>query len=221
MTASTPTTEAGTRRADGGYAKSTETRARLLAAALAEASERGFMNTSVARIADRAETAVGSVNYHFGSRGDLLRELMQTLMADLSARLASVVYADDSDFFDRTRAELLAFVEYLRANPAHVRLADEVKLLEPDLYRVGIRTWVAHMAERIRTGIAEGAIRPMGDLEVEAQAHFLLGARHFLEELLHEGDPPRDEAVVDAYLGLVRHGLSRRAADARPAGSRP
>lgn len=215
MTIATGVEATAARRTDSGYAKSTGTRARLLAAALAEASERGFMNTSVARIADRAETAVGSVHYHFGSRGDLLRELMRTLMADLSGRLASVTHDDESGFFERSRAELLAFVEYLRANPAHVRLADEIKLLEPDLYRDGMRAWVALMAERIHAGIAEGSIRPMDDLDVEAQAHFLLGARHFLEELLQGGDPSRDEAVVDAYLGLVRHGLARRAAVGR------
>jgi len=196
------------RRSTGGYAKSADTRARLLAAALAEASERGFMNTSVARIADRAVTAVGSVHYHFGSRGDLLRELMRTLMADLSDRLASVAHRDGADFFDRRRADLLAFVEYLRANPGHFRLADEIKLLEPDLYRDGMRAWVELMADQIRAGITEGTIRPMDDDEVEAHAHFLLGAHHFLQELLRDGDSTLDESVVDAYLGLVRHGLA-------------
>ncbi|MSO87642.1 MAG: TetR/AcrR family transcriptional regulator [Acidimicrobiia bacterium] len=200
---------AGVHRAEGGYAKSADTRARLLTAALAEASERGFMNTSVARIADRADLAVGSVHYHFGSRGDLLRELMQELMLDLSDRLAGLVLPDGADFFDRSRAELLAFVEYLRRNPAHVRLADEIKLLEPDLYRDGMSAWVDELGDRIRAGIADGVIREMDDLEVDAQAHFLLGARHFLEELLHGGDASRDAAVVEAYLGLIRHGLSR------------
>ena len=64
------------------YAKSRDTRARILAAALAEASESGFHMTSVARIASRAGVAVGNLNYHFGSRRELLRELMGTLVAD-------------------------------------------------------------------------------------------------------------------------------------------
>lgn len=57
-----------------GYAKSRETRAQLLAATLAEATERGLHETSVATIAARANAAVGSLNYHFGSRDTLLRE---------------------------------------------------------------------------------------------------------------------------------------------------
>ena len=50
------------------YAKSADTRARILAAALAEASESGFHKTSVARIAARAGVAVGNLHYHFGSK---------------------------------------------------------------------------------------------------------------------------------------------------------
>ncbi|MBM3674952.1 MAG: TetR/AcrR family transcriptional regulator [Actinobacteria bacterium] len=199
-------------RQRAGYAKSRETRARILAAALAEAVERGLRDATVARIAARADTAVGNVNYHFGSRGALLRDLMRLLMADLSER-RSVATADDGDFFARYRAELLAYVAYLRANPAHVRLADEIKFAEPELYREGVRTWVGQLASRLRAGIAEGSIRPMDESEVTAQAHFLLGARHFLEDMIGHDGRTGDEAVVDAYLGLVRNGLARDRAD--------
>ena len=50
----------------------------------------------------------------------------------------------------------------------------------------------------------------MDDDEIAAQAHFLLGARHFLEQMRESVDGPGDEAVVDAYLALVRDGLGRR-----------
>ncbi len=201
-----------------GYAKSRDTRARILAAALAESSERGFRKASVAGIAARADAAIGSVHYHFGSREKLLRELMCVLMADLSARLAAAS-DDGADFFDRHRAELHAYVDYLRANPAHVRLADEIKFQEPELYREGVADWVRQMSSRIRAGIAEGSLRPMDEPEIVAQAHFLLGARHFLEETLQRDDPAGDVAIIDAYIGLVRDGLGHsnaRAAFAPP-----
>ena len=106
------------------YAKSRDTRARILAAALAEASEAGFHKTSLARIAVRAGVAAGNLNYHFGSRRELLRELMASLVADLMSRLPVADPDDSADFFDRQRAGLMAYLDYLRANPAHVRLAD-------------------------------------------------------------------------------------------------
>jgi AcrR family transcriptional regulator len=193
-----------------GYAKSRDTRARILAAALAEASDSGFHKTSVARIAARAGVAVGNLHYHFGSRRELLRELMGSLVADLMSRLHAADPDDSADFFDRQRAGLLAYLDYLRANPAHVRLADEIKLHEPDLYRRAVAGWVERMLVMIRVGIERGTLRPMDDAEVAVQAHFLVGARHFLEQMIESVEGSGDEAVVDGYLSLVRDGLRRR-----------
>ena len=72
--------------------------------------------------------AVGNLHYHFGSRRGLLRELMGSLVADLMSRLHAADADDRADFFDRQRAGLLVYLDYSRANPAYIRLADEIKL---------------------------------------------------------------------------------------------
>ena len=195
------------------YARSEGTRARILDAALVEASESGFHKTSVARIAARAGVAVGNLHYHFGSKRELLRELMGSLVADLLARLHVADPDESADYFERERAGLLVYLEYLRANPAYVRLADEVKLHEPELYNLAVAGWVELFVARMRTDIERGILRPMDDSEIAIQAHFLLGTRHFLDQMMEsvDGRPyPGDEAVVDAYLRLVRDGLRRR-----------
>jgi AcrR family transcriptional regulator len=196
----------------GRYAKSRDTRARILAAALAEASQSGFHGTSVAKIASRAGVAVGNLHYHFGSRRELLREMAGSLVADLLSRL-HVAHPDGSaDFFDLERSGLLIYLEYLRENPAYVRLADEIKLHDPDLYRRAVMGWVDRYMARIEEGIERETIRPMKEVEIAAHAHFLLGARHFLDQMMEGGNGrpyPGDEAIVDAYLGLVRDGLRR------------
>ncbi len=197
--------DAGTELPRGGYAKRHRTRAMILDAALAEASERGLHRASVTGIAARANTAVGSLNYHFGSRAQLLRATMGKLMTDFSARMATVDAECTGDFFERHRAEVLAYVDYVRSNPAHVRLVEEIRFLEPELYREGITAWVEHLCTRLRDGIANGSVRPMNDAEIAAQAHFLVGARRFLEDLVAEAG--HEEDVVDAYLGLIRQGL--------------
>lgn len=195
------------------YAKSRDTRARILAAALEEASDSGFHKASVARIAERAGVAVGNLHYHFGSRRQLLRELMGSLAADLLSRLSVADLDESADYFERERAVLLVYLEYLRANPAYVRLADEIKLHEPELYRRAVAGWLELFVQRIRAYVERGFLRPMDDAEIAVQAHFLLGTRHFLHEMLEgvDGRPyPGDEAVVDAYLALVRDGLRNR-----------
>jgi AcrR family transcriptional regulator len=195
-----------------GYAKRHRTRALILDAALAEASERGLHRASVSGIAARANTAVGNLHYHFGSRAALLRATMQRLMTDFSARLAVVDEQHHDDFFERHRAELLAYVGYVRENPAHIRLVEEIKFLEPQLYRDGVDTWVELLSQRLRAGIANGSVRAMGDDEIVALAHFLVGSRRFLEDLVSEVG--RDEQLVDAYLGLVRNGLAAQPREA-------
>jgi AcrR family transcriptional regulator len=158
--------------------------------------------------------AVGNLHYHFGSRRELLRELMGSLVADLISRLHAADTDDGADFFDRQRAGLLVYLDYSRTHPAYVRLADEIKIHEPDLYRSAVDEWVERMVARIRIGIEQGTLRPMDEAEISVQAHFLLGARHFLEQMLESVDGLADEAVVDAYLSLVRNGLGRQRGNA-------
>ena len=131
------------------YAKSTDTRAQLIAAALEEASERGLRAASVAGIAARANAAVGSLGYHFGSRNALLREAIEQLVSDLYARQAVADAQAGPGFFERHRAELLAYVQYVRVNPSHIRLTDEIKYVEPELYRSGVDRWVELLRMRL------------------------------------------------------------------------
>jgi AcrR family transcriptional regulator len=207
-------------KARPGYAKSQETRARILAAALEEASDSGIHETSLAAIAARAAVAIGSVNYHFGSREELLRELMASLTHGLLSRLDAAEASDGADFFERERTGLLVYLEHLRANPSYLRLAGEIRQHDPALYRRTVAGWLARVSSRIRSGIESGDLRPMDDAEIAAQAYFMLGANQFLDQRVRrDGLPfPDDETVVDAYLTLLRGGLGRIAA--QPHGGR-
>ena len=209
--ASTPTLSAPEpERAESGYAKSRDTRARILAAALEEAGESGFHKTSVAAIAKRAGVAIGSLHYHFGSRAELIRELMEQLMKIYMARVMSAEAESGGDYFSRERATILAYVGLVRRQPDFVRLADEIRLQEPELYRRGQRRFVERMAQRIRTGIEEGTLRPMGDAKIQLKAQLLINARHALEELALSDSTLTDEAVVDAFLEFERDGIGAR-----------
>ncbi len=212
------TTESGAPPAPAraGYARSRDTRARILEASLREAGEVGFHKTSVARIAARAGVALGNVNYHFGSKSQLLRELMVSLVRDLRSRIHVSLPADSDDFFDQERAGLLTYLEYLRENPAYAGLAEEAKLHEPELYARAVAGWVEEFVARVRIAIERGVMRPMDDPEIRAQGYFLFGTHQLLDRLMNTDAYPGDEAVVDAYLGLVRSGLGRPSPKERP-----
>ncbi|MFK7896558.1 MAG: TetR/AcrR family transcriptional regulator [Myxococcota bacterium] len=205
-----------------GYAKSKETRARILNAALEEAGESGFYKASVARIAARAGVALGSLNYHFGSRAALMQELMQQLMDGyMESRETAFESQSEGDYFERERALLLAYVALVRRTPSYVRLAEEIRLHEPALYQRGAEEWIGRMVTRMRAGIAEGTLASLSEAELQLKARILVGARHALEELAlrdskwSDGAEYDDEAVVDAYLDLVRNGLGVSTAGAK------
>jgi AcrR family transcriptional regulator len=189
------------------YQRSDETRSRILDAALAEACEVGFQKTSVARIADRAGVAVGNLNYHFGSKQELLRRAMVSLIHDFRAQLLFALPSDSHDFFDQERSGLLTYLAYLRANPSHVRLAEEVRLHDPSLYKRSTDAWLDEFSERVTSAIEQGAIRKMTPSEIRMRGYFLLGAYQFLDRLIESRPYPGDEAVADAFLSMLRTGM--------------
>lgn len=69
--------------------RSTETRERIQAAALELFATRGIRETSLRHIAERLGITKPALYYHFSSREELLRSLMQPLVDDVEAVIAA------------------------------------------------------------------------------------------------------------------------------------
>lgn len=69
---------------------SRETKAALLEAAKQLVTERGYAGTSVRELAAAAGTNLGAVNYHFGSRENLLNEALLEFFKEWAGRSAEV-----------------------------------------------------------------------------------------------------------------------------------
>ncbi|MGW0183405.1 TetR/AcrR family transcriptional regulator [Nocardia sp. NPDC003345] len=69
--------------------RSTDTRERIQAAALELFATRGIRETSLRQIAERLELSKPALYYHFSSREDLLRSLVQPLADDIEAMIAA------------------------------------------------------------------------------------------------------------------------------------
>src|SRR5689334_23516536 len=68
-----------------------ETRERLLSAALFVFAERGFERATVKDITDGANANIAAVNYHFGSKESLIRQVLETFLRPVNqARLAAL-----------------------------------------------------------------------------------------------------------------------------------
>ena len=190
----------------GEYAKSESTRALILDAALAEALEVGFLSASIAKIAARAGLSTGIINYHFGSRGELLKEAM-TIQVVKFMDFSSAPTSEDT-FFTYVRRLIIAYVQFLRANPNYRRLSEEVRHHDPEIYASANRVHVERIIQGIQWGIGRGDLAPLNKEGMLAKAYFLLGTMSFLDRLLEDPACLSDELIADTFVSLLEGGLS-------------
>ncbi len=198
-------------RKRGNYAKTAETREKILAAAMQTAEDLGFHGVSLSEIAKRAGVAVGNVSYHFGSREELLREVMQTVTAQLQQDVL-VAGVSGRNAFERGEAGIRAYLSFIHRHPAYARMAEQVRHHHPEIYRENLAAWLALQRAAIEQGIKEKTLRPMTDDEISATAYLIIGAHNFLDQMIEGIDGreyPGDDVVVDAYMKLFRGGLEQ------------
>src|SRR5580704_13111084 len=105
----------------------TARRAQIMAAAIDTIAELGYGQASLARIAEAASTSKGVIIYHFGGKDELIRELLQELIARASAYMRPRIEAE------QTGAGMLrAFIEsnlaFMAENRNHVAATVEIAL---------------------------------------------------------------------------------------------
>jgi AcrR family transcriptional regulator len=114
---------------DGQSRTFTETarRAQIMAAAIDTIAELGYGQASLARIAEAAGTSKGVIIYHFGGKDELIKELLQELIARAGEYMRPRIEAE------QTGAGMLrAFIEsnlaFMAENRNHVAATVEIAL---------------------------------------------------------------------------------------------
>src|SRR3954447_26224150 len=81
----------------GTRAPTRDTRAEILAVAAELFTEKGYEGTSLREIADRLGITKAALYYHFRSKDDMLRALVEPMMGVLAALVARLEAATDVD----------------------------------------------------------------------------------------------------------------------------
>jgi AcrR family transcriptional regulator len=151
------------------------TQAKILAAAVALFSARGFERTSVNAIASRAGVSHSAIFWHFGDKATLFQEAFRTLLVPFVEELKGTVHHLDSRerFFE-------LFEGYERFVSCHRETIET------------ILRWV--MESR---GLREALRKPLFALHDE----FAADLRESLESLL--GDPRRTRALAACLVALL------------------
>ena len=186
----------------------TNTRERIVEAALRLFSERGTTGVSVREVADAAAVTVPGLYYHFASKADLIREVY-------AAHGVTKGWDPDQDFVppspgpvvDRIVAQAEREFERMRANREFLRhMQREDVLGDDDARAVGkelAEAWRARWSEVL---VASDDLAPTADVEVAADviATFLWGL--FVQYLSREDDSVNDR--IEAFARLIGRALS-------------
>lgn len=187
-------------------------RRRLIAATRELVAAQGVGNTSVAAIGARAGMSRGAVNFHFGSKDDLLVAVSQEVTQDWEAQALADLGPATADADALVDGLVTAWLGELKGNPDRVRIVVMLlfEALGPSPH---LHSHFGELATRVRSRVAEylaaqqEAGRVNSGVDVEGFANFFVGVL-FGVATSHLLDP--SEARLDSTIAEARATLHAR-----------
>ncbi len=191
--------------------KSEEIRDALFQAAAETVGEYGYIDTSIARITQRADLAQGTFYNYFGSRQDIFDELLPVLGAKMMLHIRQQVRGATT-FLEREEKAFRAFFSFLKRMPYFLRILNEAEIFAPKAHKAHFRNITEGYIRFLRKAGQNDEIAVMSDDEIEATVYILVSARGYLamRYLTPEGIVVMPEEAVAAYMRLVTRGLPER-----------
>jgi len=161
-------------------ARGERTLRKILDAAREEFGERGFSDSSIVGITQRAGVALGTFYTYFESK----EALFQALVRDMSAQVRDTVgptLREASDGLDGERRALEAFLRFAREHRDIYRIIDESEFVDAVAYREHYETTATRIAARFVAARDKGEIaKDLSDKDLEILAWASMGANVFL-----------------------------------------
>src|SRR5881396_2163684 len=115
-------------------ARGERTLRKILDAARQEFGERGFSDSSIVGITQRAGVALGTFYTYFDSKEELFKALVRDMSTQVRDNVGPAL-TDASDGLDGERRALEAFLRFVREHRDIYRIIDESEFVEPAAYR--------------------------------------------------------------------------------------
>ncbi len=178
----------------------------LLDAAAAEFGEKGFHESSVVSITQRAGVALGSFYTYFDSKDSLFQALVQDMSSQVRNTVGPVMAAE-TDRLEGERKGLAEFLSFVRQHKELYRIIDEAEFVDPPSYRAHYENTVAGYVASLKDAAVKGQLR--ADVE-EVHAWAIVGMNVFLG--LRYGVLGEDRDVIEVAniaVDLLTNGLKR------------
>jgi AcrR family transcriptional regulator len=188
-------------------ARGERTLRKILDAARAEFGERGFSDSSIVAITQRAGVALGTFYTYFDSK----EAVFQALVKDMSAQVRDHVapaFKGAHDAIDGERRALESFLLFAREHRDVYRIIDEAEFVEPEAYREHYETTATRIAARLKAARDRGEIAgDLGDRDLDILAWAMMGANVFLGLKFAVWSSADAAHVADVTGRLLRKGL--------------
>ena len=182
---------------------------KILDAARREFGERGFSDSSIVGITQRAGVALGTFYTYFDSK----EAVFQALVRDMSGQVREQVgpaLGEATDALDGERRALQAFLQFVRDHRDIYRIIDEAEFVDPEAYREHYETTASRIATRLAAARDKGEIdASFSNEQLQILAWAMMGANVFLGLRFFVWDDADEEVVASAMSRVWRQGFSR------------
>jgi AcrR family transcriptional regulator len=188
-------------------ARGERTLRKILDAARDEFGERGFSESSIVGITQRAGVALGTFYTYFDSKEAVFHALVQDMSAQVRDRVAPA-FKDATDALDGERRALEAFLEFARSHRDVYRIIDEAEFVEQNAYREHYETTATRIAARLMAARDKGEISDSySNEELDILSWAIMGANVFLGLRYSVWSSSDPKTVADITSRLLRSGL--------------
>ena len=189
-------------------ARGERTLRKILDAAREEFGERGFSDSSIVGITQRAGVALGTFYTYFESK----EALFQALVRDMSAQVRDNVgpaLTGASNSLDGERRALEAFLRFAHDHRDIYRIIDESEFVEPTVYREHYETTGIRIAARLAAARDKGEISAdFTNQDLDVLAWGMMGANVFLGLRFAVWDDADGKWVAEVMSRVWRQGLA-------------
>lgn len=189
-------------------ARGERTLRKILDAARDEFGERGFADSSIVAITQRAGVALGTFYTYF----DTKEAVFQALVRDMSDQVREHVapaFEGASDAIDGERRALESFLQFARKHRDVYRIIDEAEFVEPSAYRNHYETTANRIADRLKSARKKGEIASdLTDRDLDILAWAIMGANVFLGLKFEVWSSADAKRVAEVTSRMLRKGLS-------------
>lgn len=185
--------------------KAQQTYRNLMDAAAQIVGEHGYAATSIAKVTEAAGVAHGTFYNYFKDRQALFDVLLPYVGQQMTDQITEEL-SDVGHGIEREIARFRAYCDYLKSTPGFYRVLYEAEVFAPVAHQAHIKRLSEGYQRALKRAVEAGDLRPMSDEELQTISAILLGARAYVA-MQYKDTGVVPESAVQAYAGLVRHGL--------------